>query len=1073
MMLGRLRVDAVTRGAVLAAALLAAWAFATDLAWSKSTGDVTPLGRSSTSGAVCQAVRDYEDDLAEHPGARAWSIRCLGWDVPIGRLYRLPAADVAGWERDLAARAICQANKPQGLAGISGVERRACRDAGLKVPYVVYVGRRGRFTDIAEGFAQVADVLETGLKVTGGALPPPAAMQTQTSQAAAAIAADFGGEITGLASADRAASADAGRLMARGYVQNSEWRFDGAETDFRSLMAAADSRNASPAERARARLNLALNISNSGRFAEADPLFDSADALIAASGDQALKAEALNYRAYHLRNQRQFAGAAETAEQALAARAQARGAASFTAAAAQTARDADPHLINAVLSDALNIRPGSETDLDQDRITPEIRLLIQDAESLEIEGSSKLATNDVHGALAGLEQARAKLQLAEAQGAETAGLRARVEADVADADLASGQADAAVERYGFALKMLRTRHAGSPPEGALLMDVGRAQIAAGHADAALPTYEQAFAVFKNARGSLGASADAAEPYLDLLIDLQNKDPAHAGDYAARFFAASETVVSDATASTISRLAARIASDDEATAGLVRAVDDTRRQMSAAESRIAALQAHNAYVGDKKIAADAELAQLQGQLAAANGELLNANPRYDQLAAADTALSDLQKALRPGEAYLKTLLLGDRGYGLLITRDTAVSYAIPLGRDAAVEAAMALRAPFEAADERLDPFDVAGSYALFEAMFGPVSKQLLKARHLIYEPDSRLLSLPVSVFVTDQISVDLMRSRSGSRDQAQDYRGVAWLGDKLDSSLVLSAASFLQARTFKPSHARQLYLSFADPQLPRSDPRAYASLLREGAANLAQSEGSDRATRICGAVRRSLLKIDALPDTAKEARVVAASVGASEADVVTGAAFNDQSLRSRDDLSDYKILYFATHALLPMPDACLPEPALVTSLGPGDSDALLASSEILNLKLDAELVVLSACDTGGAGAASSSATGLAGGGEALSGLTRAFIYAGARGLIVSHWSVDSAATETLMTGLFRSRAASVAEGLQTAQAAMQADRPTSHPYYWAPFTIVGDGARPIPSGSGPSKTASLSPPTLAR
>ena len=74
------------------------------------------------------------------------------------------------------------------------------------------------------------------------------------------------------------------------------------------------------------------------------------------------------------------------------------------------------------------------------------------------------------------------------------------------------------------------------------------------------------------------------------------------------------------------------------------------------------------------------------------------------------------------------------------------------------------------------------------------------------------------------------------------------------------------------------------------------------------------------------------------------------------------------------------------------------------------------------------------------------------------------MIVSHWAVDSAATERLMTSLFGSPAISEAQALQKAQAQMQADARTSHPYFWAPFTIVGDGARPIPSGGEGVKAA---------
>jgi len=593
--------------------------------------------------------------------------------------------------------------------------------------------------------------------------------------------------------------------------------------------------------------------------------------------------------------------------------------------------------------------------------------------------------------------------------------------------------------------------------GGLLLDLGRAQIAAGRIEEALATYEEAFAVLKGARGSLGPSADKAEPYLDLLIDRAKRDPARAPDYAARFFSASEAVVGDATAATISRLAARVASGDDATAGLVRAVDDARRDLAGAESHVADLQARNLYSGEAKAGADTRLQQVRDQLTAVNAALLSANPRYDQLVSSDVTLRDLQKALHPEEVYLKTLLLHDRGYGLIVGPGLAIPYAIPKARAEVVAAATNLRAPMEGADEELAAFDVAGAQALFQTLFGPVAEPLLGARHLIYEPDGALLSLPVGVFVTDQASVDLVKARQADKADALDYRGVAWLGAKLDSSLVLSAATFLQARKFQPSHARRLALSFADPALAHTDSRAYASLLTQGVERLARGGDATRATRICQASRRALLQLDALPDTSREAHVVAASLGAPDSDVITGQAFDDGSIRARKDLSDYKILYFATHAILPIPDACLPEPALVTSLGQGDSDGLLDASEIVDLKLDAELVVLSACDTGGGSAADSSGAGLSGGGEALGGLTRAFIYAGARGLIVSHWSVDSAATEQLMTDLFRSGGQSEASGLRQSQARMQNDPKLSHPYYWAPFTLIGDGSRPIPSG----------------
>jgi CHAT domain-containing protein len=406
--------------------------------------------------------------------------------------------------------------------------------------------------------------------------------------------------------------------------------------------------------------------------------------------------------------------------------------------------------------------------------------------------------------------------------------------------------------------------------------------------------------------------------------------------------------------------------------------------------------------------------------------------------------------------VKILLLDSRGYGLLVTKTKAEPYAIALNRGTAAAAVRRLRAPFEAEDT-LPAFDVARSHQLFQQLFGPVAADVMAARHLVYEPDGALISLPVGTLVTVDPAALLATTAKGADP---DYRKVAWLGAKSDSALVLSAASFMQSRAFAPSRARQNFLGFADPASPgRSDTRAYATMVRRAVSLRSERDLSN----VCENTRLALLQMPPLPDTADEVRAVGASIGGVGADdIVVGSAFTDETVKDRRDLSDYKVLYFATHGLLPQPSACLPEPALMTSVGIGDSDGLLDTSEILDLKLDADLVVLSACDTGGAGG-DSSTTGLQGGGEALGGLTRAVIYAGGRSLIVSHWSVDSNATVRLMTGMFAAGTATQAQSLTQSQVALQQSEQFSHPYFWAPFTLVGDGSRPMPNAT-PARAA---------
>jgi CHAT domain-containing protein len=165
-----------------------------------------------------------------------------------------------------------------------------------------------------------------------------------------------------------------------------------------------------------------------------------------------------------------------------------------------------------------------------------------------------------------------------------------------------------------------------------------------------------------------------------------------------------------------------------------------------------------------------------------------------------------------------------------------------------------------------------------------------------------------------------------------------------------------------------------------------------------------------------------------------------------------------DLTRYRIIHLATHAFLPTELNCRTEPLIAVSApagAPDASSAFIGLSDILGMKLDADLVLLSACNTAGPAGAN--------GGDSLSGLARAFFFAGARGLLVTHWSLDDAAGPLLTALAFTPVGASAdtAEDLRAAKVTMiqkVGARPGAgnafftHPYAWAPFILVGDGIR---------------------
>jgi CHAT domain-containing protein len=201
-----------------------------------------------------------------------------------------------------------------------------------------------------------------------------------------------------------------------------------------------------------------------------------------------------------------------------------------------------------------------------------------------------------------------------------------------------------------------------------------------------------------------------------------------------------------------------------------------------------------------------------------------------------------------------------------------------------------------------------------------------------------------------------------------------------------------------------------------------------------------------------LRLEPLPETRDELTILAKSLKASENSVFFGEKATESAVKTMD-LSRYRIIAFATHGLL-AGESGLAEPALVLTPSNQETkidDGLLTASEIANLKLDADWVILSACNTAGPEGRS--------GAEGLSGLAKAFFYAGSRALMVSHWYVASDATILLTTRatqeFSKDPAIGRAEALRRAmQVLMKGEsKPDyAHPFFWAPFVIVGEGGK---------------------
>ncbi len=306
----------------------------------------------------------------------------------------------------------------------------------------------------------------------------------------------------------------------------------------------------------------------------------------------------------------------------------------------------------------------------------------------------------------------------------------------------------------------------------------------------------------------------------------------------------------------------------------------------------------------------------------------------------------------------------------------------------------------------------------------------------------LSSLPFHVLVTGLPRPEL--------SYAEALKEARWLIREHALSVLPSVQSLSALRKLAAAGvAVKPYFGIGDPQLGGAVPAP------------GDGRGTAKASVSLAALYRNggaadlplLLTLAPLPETVGELRKVARSLGASEDSVVVGqAATKDRFLAT--PLGDYRILHFATHGLVAGDLSGLQEPALVLSLPPRSSkaeDALLTASEVATLQLNADWAVLSACNTASGGKV---------GADALSGLARAFFFAGTRALLVSHWAVDSEAAVGLTTRTFGFLAQAPqlrrAEAFQRAMLTMIAEgRP---PSYWAPFVIVGEGGAVIRKAS---------------
>lgn len=969
-------------------------------------------------GALCRVQSELSSPVFSSMFDRGWAVICRDAAQPVGTVWALRGDDALRRVSQQPGAAECAGGETEGVISCTATT------GGLGVRR--HILRRGAITYVAEGLAVYDDALRLALTsiVDGRVASGTISVATTSVGDPQAITRVQVGYLT----ADRA--------LAEGYRENNSGDFASAAVFFESLERRPIGDN-SGIDATEFTLNRALQLSNMGDFATAESMLVSVEAR--PTSDIVQTRLRRNFRAMHMLNRRDYEGALAVLDRRLP-----------ELPPLLSSSDGDIS-ISAPLAAGLNSDAAAQIGRQiygEERLTPTERATGIDAQAGQLRGTILRLSGDLAGARTAINQALAQtLEVRDGRVTSIIRLQAQMLGEVAAIDEAQGNIADAEARHRDALTLLRRDF----PE-TLAVSAARARLASfysrnGREDDALSEYRAVIRTLAEGRRQLTGVYNQMGPYYQMLVDRQSRD----SSAVSEFFAAVQLLVRPGVADTQAQLARELSSGNDESSTLFRqatslARDIERRRVEL--GRLTAAESNDPTARQGQAALQAEIDALAGQQTTTLARLAQ-YPQYRAVAQEAIGLEDLQATLASDELYLKLSVIGENVFAMAISRDDARAWRTSIDRqtlDRMVDQIRNSISTLEGGVYTTYPFDAEAAANLYQALFAPADTMMAQRRHVIFEPDGAMLRLPINLLITSTESSDSYRARvDRPGGDPFDMRGVAWLGHRNRVTTAVSPLAFRNTRTAPPSRAARTYLGLGN-NLPISDSTSIAAV--RGATGGVGS-GCDWPL--------AEWNQPIAPTELYSARDL---IGTDQSEVVTGAAFTDHSLRQRSDLSNYRILHFATHGLVtpPRPE-CPTKPALLTSFDEQDSDGLLSFDEIFALRLDADIVILSACDT--AGEASIAATREAGittgGGSALDGLVRAFIGAGSRTVLASHWPApdDFDATQRLIGGIFEANSnATIAEALGQAQDRLMADADTSHPYYWAGFAIIGDGASPV-------------------
>jgi CHAT domain-containing protein len=996
--------------------------------------------QSSSATVVALGTDAAGEACTLQPGSAAGEVFCGTWQQPSGEVRRDGAATAgdlarlasAGtWRSTLDQRLIC--GPPQSttiVAGAPAVLMQCTRRVG-GWPQVALLAEVNGTAWEGDSILPGLPALERAIGVMAGRIGAQAAPSTPAGAAAGLVA-------TRLA-AQAFSAGDVGRydaLMTAGTRANLAQSFPAAEQAFRAALAlqrkslrANDPNSATPL------MHLALQVSNQGRFPEADGLFAEAEQLAPRAADPTVPARLLHYRALHALNQGRFDEALTLLRQAETAYA------ALLPASLLAEQPAAPVRLTAAGVGPELPAPGPELLLDPAQRNALIGVI-------ETRRYEAIVLRDLHRpdeAAAAISSAE---RLASASGMSDPILTSRLYRTSATTAGAAGNVTAAVNGLSRSSAAFDQAQPDTRPmaETELLRAAESAR--EGDGSGAIGLCRQAVALLK--RIDVGVAPGLIEPCLGIFATQAEKmDAVERQLLLADMFEAAQLAQGGVTRQQIAEAAARLAENakDPRAGDAIRRRQDAGQRLSGllAERDMLAARERGELPGDltplpSAVDLEKRIAEARAEIADADAALQAAAPNYGQLVQQVVPAAAVLKALGPNEAFLGITLAADTGWSFLLKNGEIRIARSSSGLARMGELVKRLRASIELGEHGLPRFDVDAAWQIYSDTLGAFDKELGETSALVVAPSGPLLAIPFAVLLAGPAEPD-------------NLAAAPWLVRRMAITHVPSAANFVALRAIAGgSRATRPWFGFGDFR----------------PVTLAQAEASFPG-RSCADSAKVFAELPALASASRELAAARGILGGSATDELLGAAFTAPAVEAAD-LSAYRVLHFAAHALLPTDLKCESEPVIVTSVPRGAKDAsgaLLTASKVSGLKLDADAVILSACNSAGPGGTTA--------GESLSGLARAFFYAGARTLLVTHWSVNDQAAAFLVVqtldGYRSGKSGGIAGALRGAELAML-DRAgknglpveLGHPFFWAPFAAVGEGRGAVAAAAAGTRNA---------